>query len=68
MGRQRKEQRTAIDEEGPSGERISGERRMGRQRKGAADGHRRGRVESRRYHRWLCADTSALFPLMADRG
>ena len=33
MGRQRREQRTAIDEEGPSGERISGERRMGRQRR-----------------------------------
>ena len=32
MGRQRKEQRTAIDDEGPSG-RISGERRMGRQRR-----------------------------------
>ena len=30
MGRQRREQRTAIDEEGPSGERISGERAMGR--------------------------------------
>jgi hypothetical protein len=68
MGRQRREQLTAIDEEGPSRERIGRERRMGRQAKGAADGHRRGRVESRRYHRWLCADTSALFPLMADRG
>ena len=33
MGRQRREQRTAIDEEGPSRERISGERRMGRQRR-----------------------------------
>ena len=61
MGRQRREQLTAIDEEGPSRERIGRERRMGRQAKGAEDGHRRGRVESRRYHRWLCADTSALF-------
>jgi hypothetical protein len=32
MGRQRREQRTAIDEEGPSRERISVERAMGRQR------------------------------------
>jgi len=43
----------------------------------SVDGHRRkGRVEKvsaekgrERYHRWLCADTSAVFPLkMADRG
>ena len=33
MGRQRREQRTPIDEEGPSPERISGERAMGRQRR-----------------------------------
>jgi hypothetical protein len=32
MGRQRREQRTAIDEEGPSRERISEEHAMGRQR------------------------------------
>jgi hypothetical protein len=32
MGRQRREQWTAIDEEGPSRERISRERTMGRQR------------------------------------
>jgi hypothetical protein len=68
MGRQRREQLTAIDEEGPSRERIGRERRMGRQAKGAEDGHRRGRVESRRYNRWFCADTSAPFPLMAVRG
>ena len=62
MGRQRREQWTAIDEEGPSRERISRERTMGRQRstyqrraydgkaaKGASDGHRRGRAESRAY-------------------
>ena len=33
MGRQRREQRTPIDEEGPSPERISGERTMGRRRR-----------------------------------
>jgi hypothetical protein len=33
MGRQRREQWTAIDEEGPSRERISVERAMGRQRR-----------------------------------
>ena len=36
-GRQRKEQRTAIDEEGPSRERISGERTMGRLQRTAID-------------------------------
>ena len=33
MGRQRREQRTAMDEEGPSRERIGRERVMGRQRR-----------------------------------
>jgi hypothetical protein len=33
MGRLRREQRTAIDEEGPSRERVSEERRMGKQRR-----------------------------------
>ena len=33
MGRQRREQRTPIDDDGPSPERISGERTMRRQRR-----------------------------------
>ena len=47
MGRQRREQRTAIDEEGPSPEGITD----GKAVKGTADGHRRGRAESRAYQR-----------------
>ncbi len=46
MGRQRREQRTAIDEEGPSREGISGERYDGKAAKGSEHGHRwKGRAK-----------------------
>ena len=59
MGRQRREQRTAIDDEGPSGERTmvrqgrTYQRRAynGKAAKGAVGDHRRGRAESRAYQR-----------------
>ena len=68
MGRQRREQWTAIDEEGPSRERISVERAMGRQRREQRTAIDEDASSPEGITDGLCADTSALFPLMADRG